>query len=79
MPEPVSLGYGPELPNPHTTEFNRFVVQSANGSAPEPFKKETIGAIKRWRSMTNGQLALSFFEYSSIDLVATFEQDLDKP
>ena len=79
MPERVSLGYGSELPNPYTTGFNRFVIQSVNGSAPEPFKKETIGAIKRWRSMTNGQLALSFFEYSSIDLVATFEQDLDKP
>ena len=76
MPEPVSLGYGTELPNPYTTEFNRFVVQSVNGSAPEPFKKETIGAIKRWRSMTNGQLALSFFEYSSRDLVSDYESEL---
>ena len=75
---PMSLGSGAQLPDPYTTPHERFILTSENKPSAA-YKKETIGAIKRWRNLTTGQLAISYLEYSSIDLVSTFEQDLDQP
>lgn len=75
----IKTGYGADLPDPNDPglEYNRFVKNAEENVPRKPYRLEGEIPTRRWIYITPTHSTIDFLTYQSLDLVGTFEQELN--